>query len=72
MKVIDKIAMYNETQKQANTTGSMGGDQAPKLPAISLEFFPPKTQEGVVVRDVVVADITWIAVATWNVVASSA
>jgi hypothetical protein len=61
MKVIDKIAMYNETQKQANTTGSMGGDQTPKLPALSLEFFPPKTQEGVMVRDVVVAAVAVVA-----------
>jgi hypothetical protein len=43
MKVIDKIATYQEKQKQPPT------EQIPKLPALSLEFFPPKTQEGVVV-----------------------
>ena len=47
MKVIDRIAAYQAKQKQQT---SVEHEQTSKLPAISLEFFPPKTQEGVVVR----------------------
>ena len=35
VKIIDKIAQYTSPNKS--------------LPAISLEFFPPKSQEGVLV-----------------------
>ena len=42
MKVIDKITTFQEKRNAA--------EQPSKLPALSLEFFPPKTQDGVVVR----------------------
>lgn len=44
VKVLDKIAAYHDKQKQQESSPST------KLPALSLEFFPPKTQDGVVVR----------------------
>lgn len=37
VKIIDKIAQYSASSNQSG------------LPAISLEFFPPKSQEGVLV-----------------------
>ena len=42
MKVTDKIATYQEKQKESERPST--------LPALSLEFFPPRTQDGVVVR----------------------
>ena len=74
MKVLDKIASYEEKRKQQET------EQPSNLPALSLEFFPPRTQDGVVVRTIMFLsscdlltmndDRPWIHLSLWLVFVS--
>jgi hypothetical protein len=50
MKVIDKITAYHQKQQNSDNEDTATTTAANRLPALSLEFFPPKTQDGVVVR----------------------
>jgi hypothetical protein len=47
MKIMDKIVDYQQQQKQKQEQEPSSSPSP--LPAVSLEFFPPKSQDGVLV-----------------------
>jgi hypothetical protein len=47
MKIMDKIVDYQQKQQQKQTQEP--SSSSPPLPAVSLEFFPPKSPDGVLV-----------------------
>jgi hypothetical protein len=49
MKAIDKIAAYQRKQRDGDNADDVNESPC-HLPALSLEFFPPRSQEGVLVR----------------------
>jgi hypothetical protein len=50
MKIMDKIVDYQQQQQQKQQQEpSSSSSPSPPLPAVSLEFFPPKSQDGVLV-----------------------